>query len=280
MTDAPFVLIQRHTDGETAPLQGQSPSHANAELSLQSIVTVRLNRPQQMNLLTRGMINALKEAIASLGADKTVGVIVLAAEGKAFCAGHDLKDMHGQPQPDVEELFASCAELMEQVRLCPKPVIAQVQGVAVAAGCQLVASCDLAMAADTARFGTTGIKAGLFCSSPMVPLSRLVSPKKALEMLMTGEVISAQVAEKNGLINHAVPGEALEAETLKLAAQIARHSQWALALGKSAFYQQLELPMKEAYDVGWRTMAHNAGAPDGQEGFAAFLEKRPPRYTQ
>ncbi len=239
---------------------------------------VTLNRPDDMNVLTRAMLHALNAQLAAWRADKAVRVIVLAAQGRAFSAGHDLKELSGQPEADVQGLFDLCTEVMEGVRLHPKPVIAAVQGVAAAAGCQLVATCDLAVAADTARFGTTGIKSGLFCSTPMVPLSRVVPAKKALEMLLTGDLIDAQAALAAGLVNRVVPAEELEAATLELAGRIAARSPYAVQLGKRAFHAQQPLEMSAAYDVGRAAIVENALAPDGQEGMAAFLEKREPRF--
>ncbi|HKI98733.1 MAG TPA: enoyl-CoA hydratase [bacterium] len=242
------------------------------------IGTITFNRPAQLNVLTRAMLTALGAQLAAWREERAVRVIVLAGQGKAFSAGHDLRELAEVPRTDVESLFALCTEVMETVRLHPKPVIAQVQGVAAAAGCQLVASCDLAVASEQARFGTTGIKAGLFCSTPMVPLSRVVPHKKALELLLTGDLIDAQEAERAGLVNHVVPHETLAEAARDLAGRIAARSPYAVRLGKAAYYRQQGQEMAEAYRIGTQAIVDNTLAPDGQEGIAAFLTKRDPRY--
>jgi enoyl-CoA hydratase/carnithine racemase len=247
--------------------------------SADGIAVLTLNRPKVLNLLSRAMLLALREELAALAADPAVRVLVLAAKGPAFSAGHDLKELSDTPETDVTALFDLCTEVMEGIRLHPKPVIAQVQGIAAAAGCQLVATCDLAVAADTARFGTTGVKvAGLFCGTPMVPVSRAVPAKKALEMLLTGTLISAAEAERAGLVNRVVPADQVAEATMELASQIAGNSPYAVRLGKRAFYRQQGLDFEAAYDVGKGAIVENALAEDGQEGIQAFLEKRPPRY--
>ena len=240
--------------------------------------TLTLNRPDSLNILTREMIAALHGAVNSMLDDTNVRVIILAAQGRAFCAGHDLKEINGETEQDIASLFGACSEMTEAIRLSPKPVIAQVQGMAVAAGVQLVASCDLVMASSEAKFGTTGIKAGLFCSSPMVPLSRVVQPRKALEMLFTGDLVDAVEAERIGLINHVVEKEELAEATRNLADRIAANSGYSIRLGKQAFYQQLGLSPNAAYEVGRTAMVTNALAEDCLEGMTAFLEKRPPQY--
>ncbi len=237
-----------------------------------------MNRPRQLNLLTGEMISALQEGLQNFGANKAVRVIVLAAKGRGFCAGHDLKAMADAPEKEMNALFSHCEEMMNGMRRLPKPVIAQVQGIAAAAGVQLVASCDLVMASSEAVIGTTGIRAGLFCSVPMVPLSRVMQPRKTLEMLMTGEPISAEEAERGGLVNHVTAPEDLQAATMALAAKIAVHSPFAIGLGKEGFYKQLPLDYDAAYAVGKANMVRNAVAPDGREGMHAFLEKRPPKW--
>ena len=242
------------------------------------IGTLTLNRPRQLNVLTRAMLTALAAQLEAWREERAVRVIVLAGQGKAFSAGHDLKELADTPREDVQSLFDLCTEVMEAVRLHPKPVIAQVGGIAAAAGCQLVASCDLAVASEQARFGTTGIKAGLFCSTPMVPLSRVVPHKKALEMLLTGDLIDAAEAERVGLVNRVVPHEALGEATRELAGRIAARSPYAVRLGKAAYHRQRALDMAEAYAVGKAAIVSNTLAPDGQEGIAAFLEKREPDY--
>lgn len=242
------------------------------------IGTLTLNRPEQLNVLSRALLTALGEQLTAWREERAVRVIVLAAQGKAFSAGHDLRELAEVPRPEVESLFGLCTDVMEAVRLHPKPVIAQVQGVAAAAGCQLVASCDLAVAAESARFGTTGIKAGLFCSTPMVPISRVVPHKKALELLLTGDLIDAAEAERIGLVNHVVPAGALADTTRELAGRIAARSPYAVQLGKRAFYRQHGQEVAEAYRIGKDAIVTNTLNPDGQEGIAAFLAKREPNY--
>jgi enoyl-CoA hydratase/carnithine racemase len=266
------------TDVHTPPgaATGEPPL-LRAEIAA-GIGTVTLSRPDQLNVLTRAMLTALLTQLDAWREERAVRVIVLAGEGKAFSAGHDLKELAARPRGEVESLFALCTETMEAVRLHPRPVIAQVGGIAAAAGCQLVASCDLAVASERARFGTTGIKAGLFCSTPMVPLSRVVPHKKALELLLTGDLIDAAEAERVGLVNHVVPHERLAAATRELAERIAARSPYAVALGKQAYYRQRALDVSGAYAVGQAAIVENTLAPDGQEGIAAFLEKREPRY--
>ena len=242
------------------------------------VAHITLDRPQELNVLTRPMLEALGAALEQAGREPGLRVIILAGSGRAFCAGHDLKDLAGTPQAQVDDLFGYCTQVMEKVRLHPLPVIARVHGVAAAAGCQLVASCDLAVAAASARFGTSGIKAGLFCSTPMVPLSRVVPAKKALEMLLTGDLISAEQAERAGLVNKVVPDGELEQAADDLAGRIAANSPYAVRLGKQAFYRQLPKSPADAYDIGRQAMVENIVNEEGQEGISAFLEKRPPRY--
>jgi enoyl-CoA hydratase/carnithine racemase len=242
------------------------------------IGTITLNRPGELNVLSRAMLSALAAQLEAWREERAVRVIVLAGQGKAFSAGHDLRELAGTPRAEVESLFALCTDVMEAVRLHPRPVIAQVQGVAAAAGCQLVASCDLAVASAQARFGTTGIKSGLFCSTPMVPLSRVVPHKKALELLLTGDLIDAAEAERIGLVNHVVPPEALGEATRELAGRIAARSPYAVRLGKAAYYRQHGLDVAEAYRIGKDAIVTNTLDPDGQEGIEAFLAKREPHY--
>ena len=260
----------------TAPAAGEPPLLLT-DVSA-GIGTITFNRPQQLNVLTRAMLTALAAQLETWREERAVRVIVLAGQGKAFSAGHDLKELSDTPREDVQSLFDLCTDAMEAVRLHPKPVIAQVGGIAAAAGCQLVASCDLAVASDQACFGTTGIKAGLFCSTPMVPLSRVVPHKKALEMLLTGDLIDAAEAERVGLVNRVVPHEALANATRDLAERIVGRSPYAVQLGKAAYYRQRALDVAEAYEVGKEAIVRNTLAPDGQEGIAAFLEKREPNY--
>jgi len=244
----------------------------------QGVTTLTLNRPRSRNSLSLGMLRALGAALDGIAADDGARVVVLAGVGPAFCAGHDLKELRAEGyRPDyVDTLFAECARVMTAIVRLPKPVIARVHGVATAAGCQLVASCDLAVAADDARFGTPGVNIGLFCSTPMVALSRNVAPKQAMRMLLTGDLIDAPTALGFGLVNELVPAAGLEARTRALALQIASKSPLTLAIGKEAFYRQAELPLDEAYAYTRAVMARNLEAEDAREGIAAFLDKRPP----
>jgi enoyl-CoA hydratase/carnithine racemase len=234
-----------------------------------------LNRASKYNVLSAATIAALKDALAALAGDAEVRVIVLAAEGKAFSAGHDLTEMGAdRTRAELAALFASCSELMLAIQRQPQPVIARVQGVATAAGCQLVAMCDLAVASTSARFAVSGINLGLFCSTPAVALSRNVPRKQALEMLLTGDFIDAATARERGLVNRVVAPEALDEELARLTAAIAAKSPAAVAAGKRLFYQQLELGIEAAYARAGEVMACNAVEPDARRGIAAFT-KRP-----
>lgn len=256
LTDAP-LLLRQDDDGVT---------------------TLTLNRPQARNSLGQAMIRALQDAFKEIAADDSVRVVILAAAGPAFCAGHDLKEMRANEfgRAYTEALFAECAELMQAIVNLPKPVIARVHGVATAAGCQLVASCDLAVAAEDSRFGTPGVNIGLFCSTPMVALSRNVAPKHAMQMLLTGDLIDAQTALRFGLVNELVPAAELEARTAALARKLAGKSPLTLAIGKEAFYCQAEMPLAEAYAYTKDVMVKNLEARDAQEGIGAFIDKREP----
>jgi enoyl-CoA hydratase/carnithine racemase len=242
------------------------------------VSTLTLNRAESRNALSLGMLRALSAALQSVATDPSVRVVVLAGAGPAFCAGHDLKEIRAENFGGVftEKLFAECAKVMLALVHLPKPVIAQVHGIATAAGCQLVASCDLAVAADTARFATPGVNIGLFCSTPMVALSRNVGRKAAMHMLLTGDLIDAGTALRCGLINELAPEPELETRTAALAAKIAAKSPMTLAIGKEAFYRQAELPLAEAYAYAAEVMVSNLAKRDAQEGIAAFIEKRPP----
>lgn len=244
------------------------------------VTTVTLNQPERRNSLSMAMLETLSEMLASLATDADTRVVVLAGEGRVFCAGHDLKEI--REQFDRHEfqlaLFERCSAVMQQIVHLPKPVIARVAGVATAAGCQLVASCDLAVAADTARFATPGVNIGLFCSTPMVALSRNVSRKHAMEMLLTGEMISASRAEEIGLVNRVVDEQVLDDTVYRLARTIADKSSHTLRIGKEAFYRQLDMPLAEAYDYTAKVMADNLQADDAQEGICAFLDKRTPEW--
>ena len=244
------------------------------------ITTLTLNRPRQFNALSSAMLSALQVELDKVAADESVRVVVLAAAGKAFCAGHDLKEMRSHPDKAFQNaLFEQCSEMMLTINRMPQPVIARVHGLATAAGCQLVAACDLAVAADTAQFATSGIRVGLFCSTPSVAVSRNLSRKKALEILLTGEFIDARTAEREGLINYAVPPEELDAAVQRLADTIVAKSPVAVATGKGMFYRQLEMGMEEAYSYAAEVMACNMMAEDAQEGIDAFIEKRAPVWT-
>jgi len=240
---------------------------------------VTLNRPERRNALSLEFMRELTGCLGELGEDRAVRAVILAAAGKVFCAGHDLTEMTSRGAEDYQRLYAACEELMRTIQSIPPPVIAQVQGLATAAGCQLVATCDLAIASEEAAFATPGVRIGLFCSTPMVALTRAVSRKRAFEMLMTGEAIDAWTAADWGLVNRVVPAVELEAETRRLAARIAEASPWVTALGKRAFYAQLELSQPEAYRSTRECMVANSLAADAQEGIAAFLEKRAPRWS-
>jgi enoyl-CoA hydratase/carnithine racemase len=243
-------------------------------------VTLTLNRPQAFNALSEALLSALQTAIEAIATDTSVRVVVLAAAGKAFCAGHDLKEMRAQPSlAYYQKLFAQCSQVMQSLQRLPVPVIARVQGIATAAGCQLVAQCDLAVAADTARFATSGVNYGLFCATPSVALSRNISRKAAFEMLVTGDFISAQEAQAQGLINRSVPLEQLDAEVEKLVASIVAKPQVAVALGKGLFYRQIETGLAAAYEDALQTMACNMMDADALEGVQAFIDKRTPRFS-
>ncbi len=246
------------------------------------IALLTLNRPSARNALRLSLIRELAAALNALASDASVSVIVLAASGPVFCSGHDLKEMTSHRSDAdggrafFEQTMTTCAGMMQTIVNCPKPVIAAVQGMATAAGCQLVASCDLAIAADEAQFATPGVQIGLFCSSPMVALSRNVSRKHAMEMLLTGEAISAQEAEKYGLINRAVPAQEVLGEAFALARTIASKSKATIAFGKSAFYRQLEMPLADAYNYAAGIMVMNMMDENAREGICAFIEKRRP----
>jgi len=241
------------------------------------VATLTLNRPAARNALSMALMAALETALAQLAADKTVKVVVLAANGPAFCSGHDLKEMRGlQGREAVAAVFDRCVRLMTAIVRQPQPVIAKVHAMATAAGCQLVASCDLAFAAAEARFATPGVNIGLFCSTPMVALSRVVGRKAAMEMLLTGQPIDAATAERLGLINRSVAAESLDAVTAETAALIAGKSAYTVKTGKEAFYRQAEMGLDEAYAYAARVMTENMLAADAAEGIDAFLTKRPP----
>jgi enoyl-CoA hydratase/carnithine racemase len=242
------------------------------------IATLTLNRPAARNALSRGMLQALAVEFDRIASDPRVRVVVLAGAGPAFCAGHDLKEIRAANFDSVytHALLDECARVMLAIVRLPMPVIARVHGVATAAGCQLVASCDLAVAADDARFATPGVNIGLFCSTPMVALSRNVGRKAAMRMLLTGDLIDAHTAIRFGLINEVAPAAELESQTAALAAKIAGKSPLTLAIGKEAFYRQAELPLADAYAYAAEVMLTNLSKRDAQEGIDAFIEKRSP----
>jgi enoyl-CoA hydratase/carnithine racemase len=255
-----------------------------AQTSRDGIVRVTLNNPARRNALSEAMLDALSATFAAIAADKTARVVILAAVGPAFSAGHDLKELSAhRADPDrgrayFADIMGRCAALMQAITRLPQPVIAEVAGVATAAGCQLVASCDLAIAAETARFATPGVSIGLFCSTPMVALTRNLAAKHAMEMLLTGEMVDAAEAYRLGLVNRVVSADALESETMALAARIAGRSTLTVKIGKEAFYRQREMPLDEAYAYAASVMVENMLARDAEEGICAFLEKRDPRW--
>ena len=257
MNDAPFVL-ETLDDG---------------------VLTLTLNRPAQFNALSRAMLEALLAALERAKTDEAVRAVVLAGAGKAFCAGHDLKEMRANCTLEFQrDLFALCTKVMRTIMTLPVPVIARVHGIATAAGCQLVATCDLAVAADVARFAVSGITVGLFCSIPAVALSRNIGRKPTMEMLLTGEFISAERAQTLGLVNRVVAVDALDDEINKLTDSIKAKPRASIAMGKSLFYRQLEMGIDAAYQLASEVMACNMMHPDAQEGIDAFIEKRTPRY--
>jgi enoyl-CoA hydratase/carnithine racemase len=243
------------------------------------VLTLTLNRPQAFNALSEAMLAALQTELDAIAHDERVRVVVLAAQGKAFCAGHDLKEMRAEPSlAYYQQLFARCTKVMLAIQALPVPVIARVQGIATAAGCQLVAQCDLAVAADTARFAVSGVNLGLFCATPSVALGRNVGRKQAFEMLVTGDFISADEAREQGLVNRVVAMDALDAEIERLVARIVTKPRVALAMGKDQFYRQLEMGIASAYQLAGQSMACNMMDESALEGVQAFIDKRPPRW--
>ena len=243
-----------------------------------SLAFVTLNRPERRNALSLETLQELIDVFRGIGEDPAVRVAVLRANGPAFSAGHDIGEMTGRDDAFYRQLFEVCTQLMETIQSIPQPVIASVHGMATAAGCQLAASCDLVVAAAEAKFATPGVKIGLFCSTPMVALSRAVGAKKAMEMLLTGDAISAADALAAGLVSRVVPAAELEATVRALAGRIASSSPFVVAIGKRAFYRQLQMPQPLAYDYAQDVMSLNAAAADAQEGMKAFLEKRPAHW--
>ncbi|MFZ4809252.1 MAG: enoyl-CoA hydratase [Hyphomicrobiaceae bacterium] len=249
-----------------------------------AVALLTLSRPRSRNALSLAMLDALGSAVAELSGDRAVAAVVVAADGPVFCSGHDLKELTAhradadRGRAFFETTMRRCAGVMQAIIASPKPFIAAVEGPATAAGCQLVATCDLAVAAETSTFCTPGVDIGLFCSTPMVALSRNVPRKRALEMLLLGEPIGARAAADYGLINRVVPMDRVRAEALSLAEKIASKSSRVQAIGKVAFYQQIERPLADAYDYAARVMVENMLARDAEEGIGAFIEKRPPRW--
>ena len=243
------------------------------------LAVLTLANPAKRNVLSLEAMRNVIEALGKLGADREIGAVILRAVGPVFSSGHDLSEMTGKDLRHYRHVFETCTEMMRAIQAIPQPVIAEVDGIATAAGCQLVATCDLALASETSRFATPGVKIGLFCSTPMVALTRCIGRKRALEMLLTGKMINAAQAAEWGLINRAVPADRLEEETRALALNIAAASSLTVGVGKKAFYSQIDLDQPKAYDYAQEVMSMNAMAADAQEGMCAFLEKRSPVWT-
>jgi len=240
---------------------------------------IMINRPDRRNALSLELMLELIHCLDEIGSSSNIRAVVLAAAGKVFSSGHDLSEMVGRTVNDYRRIFDVCTELMTKIQSIPQPVIAQVQGIATAAGCQLVATCDLAIASGQAQFATPGVKIGLFCTTPMVALSRAIGRKRAMEMLLTGKLVDATTAAEWGLVNRVVPADQLESETRRLACQIAEASGFTVALGKQAYYTQIDLDQPKAYAYAKEVMTMNSLAHDAQEGISAFLEKRVACWT-
>jgi enoyl-CoA hydratase/carnithine racemase len=241
-----------------------------------NIAVVTLNRPHRRNALSLELMQELIAVLDEIGSDRSAHAVILAAAGPVYCSGHDLTEMRNCTLTQYREIFEVCSDLMAKAQSIPQPVIAEVQGIATAAGCQLVATCDLAVASEEARFATPGVKIGLFCTTPMVALTRSVGRKRAMEMLLTGRMIDAQTAAEWGLVNRVVAAEALKEQTRSLAREVANASNLVTAIGKQAFYAQIDLDQQKAYAYAKEVMTMNALAVDAQEGISAFLEKRAP----
>jgi len=244
----------------------------------QHTAVVTLNRPERRNALSLELALELTACLDEIGRDPQIRAVILGAVGQVFCSGHDLTEMMGKSHDEYRRIFDVCTELMAKIQSIPQPVIAQVQGLATAAGCQLVATCDLAIASEEASFATPGVRIGLFCTTPMVALTRAIGPKRAFQMLFTGETIDARTAAEWGLVNRVVPAPELAAETRRLAARIAEASSFVVGLGKRGFYAQIDLDQPKAYACASEIMTANVQAGDAQEGISAFLEKRSPRW--
>ena len=251
-----------------------------------AIAHLKMNAPDKLNALSEAMLSALQEQFDSLQNDRQIRAVILSGAGKAFCAGHDLKEMTAGRQAEdgskayFKELFQKCARMMSSIQKLPQPVIAQVRGIATAAGCQMVASCDMAVAADSTRFGVNGVNIGLFCSTPMVALSRNIPRKQAFEMLTTGQFINAERARDLGLINRIASEDGLQAATSELAETVASKLAVAVKIGKEAFYNQLQMSLSDAYDYTGSVMVENMLFRDTEEGISAFIEKRDPNWEQ
>jgi enoyl-CoA hydratase/carnithine racemase len=244
-----------------------------------NVAIVTLNRPARRNALSLTLMQELIHSLSEISERREIKAVILAAAGKVFSSGHDLSEMVGRNINDYRRIFDVCTELMTKIQSIPQPVIAEVQGIATAAGCQLVATCDLAIASEEAAFATPGVKIGLFCTTPMVALSRAIGRKRALEMLFTGTMVDSHTAAEWGLVNRVVPASELQAETRKLAARITDASELVLALGKQAYYTQIDLDQPKAYGYAKEVMSMNSLAADAQEGISAFLEKRQPCWV-
>jgi enoyl-CoA hydratase/carnithine racemase len=263
----------------SAQIQTQQPVLLREDRD--GIATLTLNRPQQMNLLTGEMLQALQVEFDSIEKNQDIRVVVLAATGKGFCAGHDLKEIRAlAEQPKIAALFEQCSRMMTTIPRLPQPVIAKVQGAAAAAGCQLVAQCDLAVAADSAKFVTSGVSWGFFCSTPGVAVGRNLQRKHAMEMLLTGDPIDAQRALQWGLVNRVVGAAELDSAVLDLAKKLAAKPPSTVAAGKRAFYQQMDLGLEKAYELAGQVIASSFADPEGREGMNAFIEKRPPNWRK
>ncbi len=245
-----------------------------------AIATITLDRPQKRNALSLAVMRELRAVLETIGADRTTRAVILRAHGPAFSAGHDLRELLARSAAEYDEIFSECVALMDTIQAIPQPVIAEVAGIATAAGCQLVATCDLAVAAEEATFATPGVKIGLFCTTPMVALTRSIGRKRAMEMLLTGEPIDARTAADWGLINRVVPSGELAAAARALAVRIAAAAEPTVALGKAAFYRQIDGDQASAYAIAKEFMCENALASDAQEGMNAFIERRPPQWKK
>ena len=241
---------------------------------------ITLNRPGKRNALSLELIEEMRACLMRVREDRSAKVLIVGGAGEHFSAGHDLNEIRNGELEDIRHLFETCLELMMEIQALPQPVIAEVRGIATAAGCQVVAACDLAVAGEGARFATPGVRIGLFCTTPMVPLSRNVGRKRALEMLLTGRFVSAREALDFGLVNRVVPDDRLEEETAALASELARYSAETLGIGKQAFYTQIHMDDERAYRYGREVISANAVTPDAREGISAFLEKRPPVWKE